>query len=90
MFVLKVSKEREGKAVDGRCHALTASYVREQHQYNENVPVCDFFENFENSGRDQVVPAGAYSIDDLKEYSRKRGFCPYFLARQAVSPQRFF
>jgi len=28
---------------------------------------------------------GVYSIDDLKEYGRARNWCPYFLARYAVS-----
>lgn len=37
----EVSKEREGKAVDGKCYALTASYVRERHEIDQSTPVCN-------------------------------------------------
>jgi len=81
----EVSKEREGKVVDGRCHALTAGYIREQSQYNEDVPLCSFYEGFDSSGREDPMPRGAYNIDDLKNYARNKGYCPYFLARHTVS-----
>lgn len=35
-----VSKEREGKTVDGKCYSLTASYVRERHEIDPSTPVC--------------------------------------------------
>lgn len=35
-------------------------------------------------GKEQIIPAGIYSIDDLKEYGKERGWCPYFLARFTV------
>ncbi|KAK6632172.1 General transcription and DNA repair factor IIH helicase subunit XPD [Polyplax serrata] len=81
----EVSKEREGKVVDGRCHSLTASYVREQHKYNQSVPICDFFEGFDGFGREDSILPGAYSIDDLKNHGRKKGYCPYFLARHLIA-----
>ncbi|KAF7993114.1 hypothetical protein HCN44_005895 [Aphidius gifuensis] len=80
----EVSKEREGKIVDGRCHSLTASYVRARHNTDENTPVCNFFEGFDMEGREQMMPPGIYSIDDLKDYGRDRNWCPYFLARFAI------
>lgn len=79
-----MSKEREGKIVDGRCHSLTASYVRTRHIDDENTPVCNFFEGFDMEGREQMMPPGIYSIDDLKDYGRDRNWCPYFLARFAI------
>lgn len=36
-------------------------------------------------GKEQFMPPGIYSIDDLKEYGRDRNWCPYFLARFTVS-----
>lgn len=36
-------------------------------------------------GKEQLMPPGIYSIDDLKEYGRDRNWCPYFLARFTVS-----
>ena len=80
----EVSREREGKIVDGRCHSLTASYVRERHNYDEATPICNFYEGFDIEGKEQLVPSGIYSIDDLKEYGRDRNWCPYFLARFTI------
>ncbi|XP_076175841.1 general transcription and DNA repair factor IIH helicase subunit XPD isoform X2 [Ptiloglossa arizonensis] len=35
-------------------------------------------------GKEQIVPPGIYSIDDLKEYGKDRNWCPYFLARFTI------
>lgn len=35
-------------------------------------------------GKEQIMPPGIYSIDDLKEYGKDRNWCPYFLARFTV------
>ncbi|XP_035743096.1 general transcription and DNA repair factor IIH helicase subunit XPD-like isoform X2 [Vespa mandarinia] len=78
---LKVSREREGKVVDSRCHSLTASYVRDRHNYDESTPICSFYEGFDMEGRSQIIPSGIYSLDDLKDYGKDRNWCPYFLAR---------
>lgn len=40
----EVSKEREGKAVDGKCYGLTAGHVRERHRMDDTVPVCQWYE----------------------------------------------
>ncbi|XP_043282259.1 general transcription and DNA repair factor IIH helicase subunit XPD [Venturia canescens] len=80
----EVSKEREGKIVDGRCHSLTASYVRDRHNYDDTTPICNFYEGFDMEGREQIMPSGIYSIDDMKDYGRDRNWCPYFLARFAI------
>ena len=40
----QVSREQDGKIVDARCHGLTASHIRGRHQYDSNVPICDFYE----------------------------------------------
>jgi len=80
-----VSKERDGKIVDGRCHSLTASYIRERHNYDDSVPICSFYEGFDIEGREVQLEPGVYSLDDLKEYGQERNWCPYFLARYTVS-----
>lgn len=79
-----VSREREGKIVDARCHSLTASYVRDRHNYDDSTPICNFYEGFDIEGRERTMPPGIYSIDDLKEYGRDRNWCPYFLARFTI------
>lgn len=35
---------RFGKDVDGKCHSLTASYVRAQYQQDASLPHCRFYE----------------------------------------------
>lgn len=80
----QVSKERDGKIVDGRCHSLTASYVRERHNYDDSVPICSFYECYDIEGREVQLEPGVYSLDDLKEYGQERNWCPYFLARYTI------
>ncbi|KAG7198223.1 hypothetical protein KM043_005630 [Ampulex compressa] len=80
----EISREREGKIVDARCHSLTASYVRERHNYDESTPICNFYEGYDLEGKEQIMPPGIYSIDDLKEYGKDRNWCPYFLARFTI------
>ncbi|XP_014666749.1 PREDICTED: TFIIH basal transcription factor complex helicase XPD subunit-like [Priapulus caudatus] len=81
----EVSQDRNGKVVDGKCHSLTASYIRERHKHEESVPVCRFYENFDAHGRETTLPPGVYNLDDLKEYGRDHEYCPYFLARYSIT-----
>ncbi|KAK9508669.1 hypothetical protein O3M35_006172 [Rhynocoris fuscipes] len=80
----QVSKERDGKIVDGRCHGLTASFIRERNKTDKNVPICTYYENFDQVGREVTIPPGIYSLDDLKQYGQKNRYCPYFATRNAV------
>lgn len=36
----EVSKEREGKTVDGKCYGLTTSHVRERFKVDPSTPLC--------------------------------------------------
>ena len=79
--------EKVGKAVDAKCHSMTASWVRNraaQHP-GEQVELCDFFEKLERAGDNISVPTGVYTLDDLKDYGRQEGMCPYFLARKMLN-----
>ncbi|XP_074872161.1 general transcription and DNA repair factor IIH helicase subunit XPD isoform X2 [Carettochelys insculpta] len=80
----EVSSLRFGKEVDGKCLSLTASYVRAQKQRDSSIPSCRFFEEFDAHGRQVPIPYGVYNLDDLKEYCRQKGWCPYFLARYSI------
>uniref|UniRef100_A0AAQ5XH31 General transcription and DNA repair factor IIH helicase subunit XPD n=1 Tax=Amphiprion ocellaris TaxID=80972 RepID=A0AAQ5XH31_AMPOC len=80
----EVSSLRFGKEVDGKCHSLTASYIRAQRHVNPNQPVCRFYEEFDAVGRQVPLPAGIYNLDDLKDFGRRKGWCPYYLARYAI------
>ncbi|KAK4020853.1 hypothetical protein OUZ56_002797 [Daphnia magna] len=80
-----VSKEREGKVVDGRCYSLTASFVRARHAADDAVPICEFYEGFDAHGKEFPLPPGVYNLDDLKEYGQMKRWCPYFLARHTIT-----
>ncbi|KAG7252696.1 hypothetical protein CRUP_033654 [Coryphaenoides rupestris] len=78
----EVSALRTGKEVDGKCHSLTASYIRTQR--GPCVPTCRFYEEFDAVGREALLPPGVYNLEDLREYGRKKGWCPYYMARNAI------
>lgn len=80
------SKTSIGKSVDSRCHNLTASWIRQKALMHpvEGTEVCVFFEKLE-SNKQLKLPAGVYSMDELKNFGRLNEVCPYFLARKAVS-----
>uniref|UniRef100_A0A7N6B7P5 DNA 5'-3' helicase n=1 Tax=Anabas testudineus TaxID=64144 RepID=A0A7N6B7P5_ANATE len=80
----EVSSLRFGKEVDGKCHSLTASYIRAQRHSNPNQPECRFYEEFDAVGRQVPLPAGIYNLDDLKDFGRRKGWCPYYLARYSI------
>ncbi|PIK38133.1 hypothetical protein BSL78_25018 [Apostichopus japonicus] len=80
----EVSREIYGKAVDSKCHSLTASYVREKREKDPSVPVCDFFEKFDGFGRESTLTSGVYNLDDLKDAGKQKGWCPYFLSRYTI------
>ena len=55
-------RQREGKIIDGRCHTLTASFVRERHKQDPDVPVCSFYEEFDVHGKEVPLPPGIYDL----------------------------
>ncbi|MGH0120997.1 UNVERIFIED_CONTAM: hypothetical protein FKN15_070189 [Acipenser sinensis] len=80
----EVSSLRFGKEVDGKCHSLTASYIRAQRHSDPSVQTCRFYEEFDALGRQVPLPTGIYNLDDLKSFGRRRGWCPYYLARYSI------
>lgn len=42
-------------------------------------------QEFDSVGRQVPIPPGIYNLDDLKDFGRRKGWCPYFLARYSVS-----
>mmetsp|Transcript_2113 Transcript_2113/g.5512 ORF Transcript_2113/g.5512 Transcript_2113/m.5512 type:complete len:790 (+) Transcript_2113:23-2392(+) len=81
-----VAQESERESVDTKCRSLTASWVRKRAAGGDaNVETCAFFEALEAHGTDSAMPHGVHTLDELKELARARGWCPYFLARHAIS-----
>ncbi|ELU01094.1 hypothetical protein CAPTEDRAFT_167887 [Capitella teleta] len=76
--------QRDGKEIDARCHAMTASHVRNRHQEDDSIPVCSYYEDYDAHGREVPLPPGIYDLDKLREYGTEKGWCPYFMARYAI------
>ena len=87
----RVADEGSRESVDARCRRLTATWVRERHMEavaQEETPetdLCQFFEDYEKEGPDAVLPPGVYTLADLRDFGRKKGWCPYFLARHMIA-----
>ncbi|XP_040578679.1 general transcription and DNA repair factor IIH helicase subunit XPD [Lepeophtheirus salmonis] len=81
-----VCEGRDGATVDRACHSRIASHVRERYAAgDETAEICTYFEDFDlKGGRDTTLPPGAYNLEDIKSFSKKRCFCPYFLARSVI------
>ena len=48
--------------MDGKCHSLTASFVREKHNRDDSIPVCSFYEEFDAHGKEIPLPPGIYDL----------------------------
>lgn len=44
ILFIQVSKEKDGRIVDGKCFALTASHKRSVAAVDPNVDICAYFE----------------------------------------------
>lgn len=83
--------QMEGSTVDSGCRALTASWVRELVQERQEAndaglpPHCEYFENYDRQGSEAILRPGVYNLSDLRDYGRRRRWCPYFLARHAIT-----
>ncbi|GJV88075.1 DNA repair helicase XPD [Tanacetum coccineum] len=60
-----VSKENRD-SVDAGCRKLTASWVRDMAVSDNSVKLCEFYEGFERSGSEAVLPPGVYTLQTLK------------------------
>ena len=71
--------------MDSKCKELTASWIREMAMTKPDIPLCEYFENHEKAGSDALLPAGVYTLNDLREFGREKKWCPYFLARHMMT-----
>ena len=96
----QVSKEKKGKMVDSRCRDLTSAFACEKGRADPgSVPLCSFHEvnrlgrhgnradlkELNNYEPGNLIPAGVYTLDDVKRFGQEKGTCPYFTIRRMVS-----
>lgn len=79
-----VVDESDRERVDALCRNMTASWVRSRAEREPTVKLCEFFEQYERTGTDAEL-RGIHSLDDLKRLGEEKGWCPYFLARHAIT-----
>jgi DNA excision repair protein ERCC-2 len=81
----RVMSESDREAVDSACRSMTSTWVMEANQRNPgSVETCEYFDNF-HSQQAITLPSGVYDLEELKKYGESRGWCPYFLTRQAIN-----
>ena len=59
--------------------------MRERHISAPDIEVCSFFEDLERAGQDAMLDPGIYTLHDMRVLGRKKGWCPYFLARHMLA-----
>jgi DNA excision repair protein ERCC-2 len=84
LHVATCADEATRESVDAKCRKLTAPWVRERAATVPDIELCGFYETHENAGDDALLPPGVYTLQDLRQFGRKKGFCPYFLARRMI------
>jgi len=81
----RVAEEGSRESVDSKCKQLTANFVREKAAENPDIELCEFFEGHEKAGGEALLPPGVYTLHDIRQFGRKKGWCPYFLARHMLA-----
>lgn len=82
----RVMAESDREAVDAACRNMTASWVVEHARQNPgSMETCSYYDNFQSAGESTTMPSGVYDLEELKKWGQSRGWCPYYLTRQAIN-----
>jgi DNA excision repair protein ERCC-2 len=78
----EVSQFENREKVDALCRDRTAPWVRQK----SPASVCTYYSGFEQfSETGSLAMTGILSLDDIREFGKDKGICPYFLVRQLIS-----
>ena len=82
----RVVRESDREAVDAACRSMTASWVLDEARRKPgSMETCSYYDNFQQAGESTVMPSGVYDLEHLKKWGKERGWCPYYLTRQAIN-----
>eukprot|EP00550_Attheya_septentrionalis_P001898 CAMPEP_0198285108 /NCGR_PEP_ID=MMETSP1449-20131203/4420_1 /TAXON_ID=420275 /ORGANISM="Attheya septentrionalis, Strain CCMP2084" /LENGTH=869 /DNA_ID=CAMNT_0043982371 /DNA_START=47 /DNA_END=2656 /DNA_ORIENTATION=- len=87
----RVMQESDREAVDAACRSMTATWVLERASKQQQdgasaaIETCTYFDNFQAAGEATSMPSGIYDLEELKKWGKSRGWCPYYLTRQAIN-----
>ncbi|WFD33767.1 DNA helicase [Malassezia cuniculi] len=80
-----VSRERKGKVVDARCRDMTSAWTCEKgRQEPGSVELCSYHEELGKLEPGRLIPPGVWTLDEMLEYGRDKGVCPYFAVRRMI------
>ncbi|WFD46756.1 DNA helicase [Malassezia furfur] len=80
-----VSQQRKGKVVDAMCRDMTSTWAcKKGREEPGSVTLCDYHEELGKLEPGHLVPPGVWTIEEVKEYGRERGVCPYFAVRRMM------
>lgn len=82
----KVMAESDREAVDAACRNMTSSWVLEQAQKKPgSIETCIYYDTFQAAGESTSMPSGVYDLEELQRWAANKGWCPYYLTRQAIN-----
>jgi DNA excision repair protein ERCC-2 len=82
----RVMAESDREAVDAACRSMTSSWVVEHVKQNPgSMETCSYYDNYQEAGEATTMPSGVYDLEELKKWGKARGWCPYYLTRQAIN-----
>lgn len=80
-----VMRERKGKVVDAKCRDMTSAWACEKGRKEPgSVELCDFHEELGKLEPGHLIPRGVWTLEDVKEYGKEKGVCPYFTVRRML------
>ena len=78
----RVMEESDREGVDAQCRSMTAPWVR--NKASATTELCDYYESYEKMLSVVEIPRGVFTLDDIKDYGREKGWCPYFMVRHLI------
>lgn len=82
----RVINESDREAVDAACRSMTATWVLDRAKESPgSIETCPYYDTFHSAGEATTLPSGVYDLEELKKWGKERGWCPYYLTRQAIN-----
>ena len=82
----RVMNESDREAVDAACRSMTATWVLDRAKESPgSIETCPYYDTFHSAGEATTLPSGVYDLEELKKWGKERGWCPYYLTRQAIN-----
>lgn len=73
------------RAVSAASSTAGSDEASGQQQQQQQIETCPFFEKLQSAVASSLLPAGVYTLTDLRRFGEEHGVCPYFLARRVLA-----